>query len=35
MNQVWSYGFVFDRTANGQQLIRLTVADEFTKEDWQ
>lgn len=32
MNQVWSYDFVFDRTANGQQLKCLTVTDEFTKE---
>src|SRR5690242_18800959 len=32
MNHVWSYDFVFDRTANGQQLKCLTVTDEFTKE---
>lgn len=32
MNQVWSYDFVFDRSANGQQLKCLTVTDEFTKE---
>ena len=32
MNQVWSYDFVFDRAANGQQLKCLTVTDEFTKE---
>ena len=31
-NQVWSYDFVFDRSANGQQLKCLTVTDEFTKE---
>ena len=31
-NQVWSYDFVFDHCANGQQLKCLTVADEFTKE---
>jgi len=31
-NQVWSYDFVFDRRANGQQLKCLTVTDEFTKE---
>ncbi len=31
-NQVWSYDFVFDRCANGQQLKCLTVTDEFTKE---
>jgi putative transposase len=31
-NQVWSYDFVFDRCANGQQLKCLMVTDEFTKE---
>src|SRR5215472_4221942 len=31
-NQVWSYDFVFDRCANGQQLKCLTVTDEFTNE---
>ena len=31
-NQVWSYDFVFDRCANGQQLKCLTVTDEFSKE---
>ena len=31
-NQVWSYDFVFDRCANGQQFKCLTVTDEFTKE---
>jgi len=31
-NHVWSYDFVFDRCANGQQLKCLTVTDEFTKE---
>src|SRR6202041_3097207 len=31
-NQAWSYGFVFDHCANGQQLKCLTVTDEFTKE---
>jgi putative transposase len=31
-NQVWSFDFVFDRCANGQQLKCLTVTDEFTKE---
>ena len=30
-NQVWSYDFVFDRCANGQQLKCLTVTDEFTR----
>ncbi len=31
-NQVWSYDFVFDACANGQQLKSLTLIDEFTKE---
>jgi putative transposase len=31
-NQVWSYDFVFDWCANGQQLKCLTVTDEWTKE---
>ena len=31
-NQVWSYDFVFDACANGQQIKCLTVIDEFTKE---
>ena len=31
-NQVWSYDFVFDRCASGQQLKCLTVTDEWTKE---
>jgi putative transposase len=31
-NEVWSYDFVFDWCANGQQLKCLTVTDEFTKE---
>lgn len=31
-SQVWSYDFVFDRCANGQQLKCLTVTDEWTKE---
>src|SRR5260221_14233974 len=31
-NQVWSYDFVFDHCANGQQRKCLTVTDEFTKE---
>ena len=31
-NQVWTYDFVFDRSANGQQLKCLTIADEWTKE---
>jgi putative transposase len=32
MNSVWSYDFVFDACANGQQLKCLTVVDEFTRE---
>ena len=31
-NQVWSYDFVFDWCANGQQLKCLTVTDEWTKQ---
>jgi len=31
-NQVWTYDFVFDRCANGQQLKCLTITDEWTKE---
>jgi transposase InsO family protein len=31
-NSVWSYDFVFDSCANGQQLKCLTVVDEFTRE---
>lgn len=31
-NEVWSYDFVFDACANGQQIKRLTVVDEFTRE---
>jgi putative transposase len=31
-NQVWSYDFLFDHCANGQQLKCLTITDEFTKE---
>lgn len=29
---VWSYDFLFDACANGQQLKFLTVIDEFTRE---
>ena len=32
MNQVWSYDFVFDACANGQQIKCLTVVDEYTRE---
>ena len=31
-NHVWSYDFVFDRSAEGRTLKHLTVVDEFTKE---
>src|ERR1044072_1042487 len=31
-SKVWSYDFVFDWCANGQQLKCLTVTDEWTKE---
>ena len=31
-NQVWTYDFVFDRSANGQQLNCPTIADAWTKE---
>ena len=31
-NSVWSYDFVFDACANGQQLNCLMVVDEFTRE---
>ncbi len=31
-NQVWSYDFVFDSCANGQQLKCLTLIDEYTRE---
>ncbi|HZO89066.1 MAG TPA: DDE-type integrase/transposase/recombinase [Chthonomonadaceae bacterium] len=30
--QVWSLDFVFDATANGTRLKRLTVGDDFTRE---
>ncbi len=32
LNQVWTYDFVFDACANGQQLKCLTVVDEYTRE---
>lgn len=32
LNEVWSYDFVFDACANGQQLKCLTVVDEFSRE---
>ena len=31
-NQVWAYDFVFDASANGQQIKCLTVVDEYTRE---
>jgi putative transposase len=31
-NSVWSYDFVFDACANGQQVKCLTVIDEYTRE---
>lgn len=31
-NQVWSYDFVFDQTANGRTIKILTVLDLFTRE---
>ncbi len=31
-NHVWSYDFVFERTADGRVLKLLTVIDEFTRE---
>lgn len=31
-NHVWTYDFVFDACANGQQIKCLTVVDEFTHE---
>jgi putative transposase len=32
LNEVWTYDFVFDACANGQQLKCLTVVDEFSRE---
>ena len=32
VNSVWSYDFVFDACANGQQIKCLTVVDEYTRE---
>jgi putative transposase len=31
-NAVWAYDFVFDTTAQGQQIKCLTVIDEYTRE---
>lgn len=32
VNAVWAYDFVFDSTAEGQQIKCLTVIDEYTRE---
>ena len=32
MNEVWSYDFVFDQTADGRRLKWLPICDEFTRE---
>lgn len=32
-NHVWSWDFVFDRTAFGKQLKWLTIVDEYTREN--
>lgn len=32
MNEVWSYDFVFDQTADGRPLKILPIVDEFTRE---
>lgn len=32
VNDVWTYDFVFDGCANGQQLKSLTVIDEYSRE---
>lgn len=32
INHVWTYDFVFDACANGQQIKCLTVVDEYTRE---
>ena len=31
-NQIWTYDFMFDRTAAGNRLKMLTLCDEFTRE---
>ncbi len=31
-NDVWCWDFVFDRTASGSELKRLSVVDEYTRE---
>lgn len=32
INEVWSYDFVFDQTADGRRLKWLPICDEFTRE---
>lgn len=32
INEVWSYDFLFDQTADGRQLKILPIVDEFTRE---
>lgn len=32
LNQVWSYDFVFDQTADGRRLKWLPILDEYTRE---
>jgi putative transposase len=32
VNTVWSYDFIFDACANGQQLKCLTIVDEYSRE---
>jgi putative transposase len=32
VNAVWSYDFIFDACANGQQLKCLTIVDEYSRE---
>ncbi len=31
-NELWAYNFVYDASANGQQIKCLTVVDEYTRE---
>ncbi len=33
INEVWSYDFVFDQTADGRRLKWLPICDEFTREN--
>lgn len=32
MNQIWTYGFVFDEAVSGRKLKMLTLIDEYTRE---